>query len=77
MLALSSILFAQANANKSFTLKEKVIGADTGFIHIGYLSSSGKYVEDSCYLKNGTFEFTGFINESWLQESMIKKSRGA
>src|SRR5690349_17121437 len=62
MLVLSSVIYSQPYANKSFTLKGKVMGADTGFIHIGYVNSSGKYVNDSCYLNNGAFEFTGFIN---------------
>lgn len=62
ILLTTSALFSQNNSNNKFSLRGKVIGQDTGFVHIGYFNSSLKYVDDSCYLKNGEFQFIGFIN---------------
>lgn len=62
ILLTTSALFSQNNTNNKFSLKGKVIGQDTGFVHIGYFNSSMKYVNDSCRLKNGEFQFIGFIN---------------
>ncbi len=50
--------------NKQFVLTGKIIGQDSGYVHLSYWNSFDKYVHDSCYLKNGDFKFTGFINES-------------
>lgn len=61
VLLTTPALFSQNNSNNKFSLKGKVVGQDTGFVHIGYFNSSMKYVDDSCYLKKGEFQFTGFI----------------
>lgn len=61
ILLTTSALFSQKNYNK-FRLKGKVIGQDTGYVHLQYFNNLTKYVSDSCYLKNGEFEFTGFID---------------
>ena len=62
VLLTTSALFSQNNSDSKFSLEGKVIGQDTGFVHIGYFNSSMKYIDDSCYLKNGEFQFVGFIN---------------
>ena len=54
-------LFSQKFSN-NFILKGEVIGQDAGFMHIGYLNNAAKYIADSCYSKNGQFQFTGCIN---------------
>lgn len=62
VLLPTSTLFSQENPNNEFSLKGKVIGQDTGYVHIGYFNNLKKYIADSCYLKTGEFRFTGFIN---------------
>ncbi|HXB43980.1 MAG TPA: TlpA disulfide reductase family protein [Puia sp.] len=63
LLALSSIVNAQVITKNTFRLAGKVAGQDTGYVHLNYLNSSGKYINDSFYLKNGEFEFSGSISE--------------
>lgn len=55
-------LFSQNNPINKFHLKGKIVGQDTGYVHIGYFANKKIYINDSCYLKNGEFEFAGFIN---------------
>ncbi len=60
---LSSTSYSQGTLNKEFSLQGKIIGQDTGYVHIGYLNSLKKYIDDSSYLKNGEFEFSGLMDE--------------
>ena len=48
---------------KKFVLKGKIIGQDTGFVSLTYLSESGKIICDTLNIKNGNFYFSGQINE--------------
>lgn len=57
-----SALFSQDNSINKFNLKGKVVGQDTGYVRLGYFDDKKKYINDSCNLKNGEFEFAGFIN---------------
>jgi peroxiredoxin len=66
LLATSFTFVANAqktSPKKTFTLKGKVIGQDSGYVYLNYLNSSEKYINDSCYLKKGLFEFQGAIVE--------------
>jgi peroxiredoxin len=49
--------------SSEFVFKGKIVGQDSGFVHLSYSNSSGKYIHDSVYLTNGKFEFKGFISE--------------
>jgi thiol-disulfide isomerase/thioredoxin len=62
ILCVATHLFSQNNSNSNFNFKGKVIGQDSGFIHLAYFDSSKKYVDDSCSLNNGSFQFKGNIN---------------
>jgi peroxiredoxin len=60
----STLTLAQSNKEGNlFLLEGKVIGQDTGYVHLFYTNNIGKYMHDSCYLKSGTFKFTGTIDE--------------
>jgi peroxiredoxin len=61
ILCVATHLFSQKNSSSSFNFKGKVIGQDSGFIHIAYFDSSKKYVNDSCPLNDGSFQFKGII----------------
>lgn len=61
---ISLIVSAQnTTVPKNFILKGEVIGQDSGYVHLTYRNSEGKYKHDSCLLKEGSFEFTGDIDE--------------
>ncbi len=70
-LLFSSIIFVLSIAtiaqtkitNKQFVLTGKIIGQDSGYIHLNYINSYNKYVYDSCNLKKGEFKFSGMISE--------------
>ncbi|MEI8075708.1 MAG: DUF4369 domain-containing protein, partial [Bacteroidota bacterium] len=49
--------------SSEFVFKGKIVGQDSGFVHLSYSNSSGKYIHDSVYLTKGEFEFKGFISE--------------
>jgi peroxiredoxin len=63
LLALSSIVSAQLITKNTFRLTGKVVGQDTGYVHLNYLNSSKKFIQDSFYLRKGEFEFSGSITE--------------
>ncbi|MEO7049280.1 MAG: AhpC/TSA family protein [Ferruginibacter sp.] len=75
--AHSYILNAQQifNNNK-FTFSGIVNGEDTNsgkkmiFLQMNYKGQNGQYIKDTCYLKNGRFVFSGYINgptDAYLQ----------
>jgi thiol-disulfide isomerase/thioredoxin len=47
----------------SFHLKGNIIGRDSGYIILWYPGISGKWIRDTAYLNNGSFEFKGTIYE--------------
>jgi thiol-disulfide isomerase/thioredoxin len=52
------------NAQKQiFVLNGKVIGRDTGQIILWFPDTSGQYVRDTGFLKNGYFNFSGLIKQ--------------
>jgi peroxiredoxin len=77
MSALTYWTFAQTKRKSNeFFFKGKVIGQDTGYIHLAYRDTSGKYQNDSCFLHHGEFELKGYINEPTLAQFYGKiKSR--
>ena len=62
-LISTTTLLSQDNLKNQFTLKGKVIGQKTGYVHIAYFNDQKKYINDSCFLQNGKFQFTGWIKE--------------
>lgn len=67
-ITLLFILYSSIGQNtiensSEFVFKGKIVGQNSGFVHLSYTSSSGKYIHDSVYLSNGEFEFKGFISE--------------
>jgi len=60
VLFVSVSLAAQA---QQFDLQGKISGQSTGYIHLYYPNKTGKYVNDSCAISNGTFELKGDIAE--------------
>ncbi len=65
ILLLFNSSFGQTNKmnRNEFEFKGRIIGQDNGTVHLGYTNDSSKYVRDSCILKNGEFEFKGYIKE--------------
>jgi peroxiredoxin len=60
---MSAGLLAQVELTpKRFSLKGTIIGQDNGLIHLKYTDNKGRFINDSCLLKDGHFEFTGHIN---------------
>jgi thiol-disulfide isomerase/thioredoxin len=56
-------VFANAQTmQKSFTLRGKVTGRESGFVFLYYISA-GNPVSDSCQLLNGKFYFSGTLSE--------------
>ncbi len=56
-------IFSQIRLKNQFSLKGKIDGAKPGLVHLEYMNSKKIYITDSCYLKNGEFEFSGSIVE--------------
>ncbi|MCY7291049.1 MAG: AhpC/TSA family protein [Ferruginibacter sp.] len=63
LMYFSQTISAQKSLKKEFVLKGKIVGMETGLVHLEYSNSIKIYKIDSCFLKNGEFEFTGFIDE--------------
>ncbi|MCO5239320.1 MAG: AhpC/TSA family protein [Chitinophagaceae bacterium] len=61
ILCVATHLFSQKNSNSNFNFKGKVIGQDSGFIHLAYFDSLKNYINDSCSLNHGRFQFKGII----------------
>jgi hypothetical protein len=47
---------------QQFNLKGKIIGQDSGYLHINYHDKYDKNINDSCAIKNGSFEFKGAVS---------------
>jgi len=62
-LISTTALLSQDNSGNQFTLKGKVIGQDMGYVHIAYFNRQKKYINDSCFLRDGEFQFTGLVKE--------------
>lgn len=65
-ILISTNSFAQIKSNSTsgpFQLSGTLYGRDTGKIVLWYPDTSGKWIRDTAYLKNGTFAFQGYINE--------------
>jgi thiol-disulfide isomerase/thioredoxin len=63
---LGSVVTATAQSglkSNDFILKGKIKGQESGMLRLSYASPDGKYVKDSCTIKDGTFEFKGVLNE--------------
>jgi len=77
VFSFANCSFAQlAKTGDKFVFKGKIIGQDTGKLHLGYVGIDGKYHLDSCSLVNGSFEFHGELNEPRLASfSGNRKSR--
>lgn len=60
MLLMSAAWMAKA---QQFDLKGKISGQNSGYIHLWYADKTGKNVNDSCVVTNGTFELKGEIAE--------------
>ena len=57
-------LYSQNNAAQTkFTLNGKIKGKNTHIVYLQYLDNADKKVKDSCFVKNGTFTFTGNVKE--------------
>ncbi len=50
-------------SEEQFVFQGKVVGQPDGYVFLSYLPEDGKYMKDSCKLKEGKFEFKGFIAE--------------
>ncbi|EDM34148.1 thioredoxin family protein [Pedobacter sp. BAL39] len=50
-------------AQDTFQLKGKIKGQSSGMIRLSYSLGEDNYVQDSCLIKNGTFEFKGKLTE--------------
>lgn len=61
-LCIATALFSQNSADNNFNFKGKIIGQDSGFIHLAYFNSAKQYINDSCSLSHGSFQFKGVIN---------------
>lgn len=63
--ALSMMLMA-ANAQQkqkgAFVLQGTLLNQGQGWVYLSYPDKEGKYVRDSAAVKNGAFQFKGFIN---------------
>lgn len=56
-----NIRISRMSPVKSFVLKGKIKGQKAGWLRLSYLSVTGKYLQDSCAIKNGAFAFSGKI----------------
>lgn len=53
----------EISQDSSFLLKGTIKGQTEGYLRLFYLAANGKSVQDSCAIKNGTFEFKGKLTE--------------
>jgi len=67
MTFLSPTLCAQIKKEGGdFTLKGKLLDESGGYVYLQYFNSAGQWVQDSCAVKNNSFEFHGQISEPTL-----------
>jgi len=53
----------QQKANEKFVLDGKIMNQQEGAVYLSYPDKDGKFIRDSTFLKNGSFQFTGSIKE--------------
>jgi thiol-disulfide isomerase/thioredoxin len=58
----------QAKSMSRFTLTGTITELNTKFLSLQYQDQNGKWVDDTCYLKNNTFAFSGTINRAYNAE---------
>lgn len=72
----TGMLYSQ-HQKQPFTLNGKIKGQESGFLKLSYASGDGKHVQDSCAIRNGSFEFKGALSEPVMAYFMgAVKSRG-
>jgi thiol-disulfide isomerase/thioredoxin len=59
LLLLSATLITKAQV---FEITGQITGQNTGYVHLSYQDNNSKWINDSCALKNGGFNFKGNIN---------------
>jgi peroxiredoxin len=52
----------QTKLINKFSLSGSITGQHLDFLRLSYKDQNGKYVKDTCHIKNGTFVFTGYLN---------------
>jgi thiol-disulfide isomerase/thioredoxin len=57
---------AQQNLKEQFILDGKIMNMDAGCVYLSYINKNGDRVRDSSEIKNGSFQFIGFISEPTL-----------
>ncbi|MNJ93873.1 Thiol-disulfide oxidoreductase ResA [compost metagenome] len=72
----TGILYSQQQ-KQPFILNGKIKGQESGFLKLSYASGDGKNVQDSCAIRNGSFEFKGALSGPVMAYFMgAVKSRG-
>lgn len=64
------------NSSWNFTLDGTLKGRDAGIIVLWYPDSNNKYIKDTVSVKEGRFQFGGFINEPSYVHLIGSKSKG-
>lgn len=54
---------AQQKPKGAFIVQGTMLNQQRGWVYLSYPDKEGKYIRDSAAIKNGTFQFKGFINE--------------
>ncbi|MFL5772620.1 MAG: redoxin domain-containing protein [Flavisolibacter sp.] len=62
MLFFTGACFSQPDG-KHFSIKGKINGQEDGFVVLSYPFSSGKMIKDTSWIKNGSFEFNGKLEQ--------------
>lgn len=63
LLMLAGLAHSQQNSKKQFVLQGRVLNQKQGWVYLSYTDKDDRHVRDSAALKNGTFQFKGFISE--------------
>ncbi len=62
-IILAASLYAQIFNNETFIIKGTVSGRDTGIMTLRYVNGLEEFIRDTTYLENGSFQFSGTINQ--------------
>lgn len=62
LVMLAGLANAQQKLKGQFVVQGRVLNKKNGWVYLSYPDKDGKYVRDSAALKNGAFQFKGFIN---------------
>lgn len=73
---LSPVQAQNTIAKDQFIFKGKIVEQPEGFVYLSYINKDDKYIRDSCKLKEGKFEFQGFINEPTEADFGYKTNSG-